>query len=132
MADNNEIVSEQCTSDSSIPGSNSSDSGVSSDQQLSPMLPDVEDDYHEEVVSSVDTQEFGHEMYTEEVFCDEHTGMPVAEEIELHSSVQYDFDSVMDDAILENTQNIVGISKYCLLFIVPKFHSRFSCLVSFE
>lgn len=100
------------TGDVTAPASSCSDSGVSSDQQLSPMLPEVEED-DRDLLSSLSSGSESNPLEASHVYGDQETS--VQEDIEVDSSV---FDILNTDCLgevrVEDNQAIISMSMFII------------------
>ena len=94
--------------DVSAPASSCSDSGVSSDQQLSPMLHDLEDDDKGDLLSSLSSGSESSPMATSQVYSDQEGS--IQEDIEIDSSVFNIIDtSSLGEIKVEDNQAIISM-----------------------
>lgn len=97
------------------PASSSSDSGVSSDQQLSPMLHEVEDDDRGDILSSLSSGSEGSPLEASYVYSDHETS--VQEDLEIDSSVFNIINtSCLGEVKVEDNQAIISMSRCIILF----------------
>lgn len=120
-------MSATCTveaGDVPAPASTCSDSGVSSDQQLSPMLHEVEDDDRGDLLSSLSSGSEGSPLEASHVYSDHETS--VLKDFEIDSSVLniretssslFNFlnTSCLGEVKVEDNQAIISMSR-CIIF----------------
>lgn len=119
ILEDGELLSAACTvetEDVPAPASSSSDSGVSSDQQLSPVLDEVEEDDRGDFVSSLSSGSEGSPLETCHVHSDQESS--VQEEVEIDPSVFSIVDtSCIGEVKVEDNQAIISMS---MLYIVKE------------
>jgi hypothetical protein len=118
ILDDSELMPAACTveaGDIPAPASSSSDSGVSSDQQLSPMLHEVEDDDRGDILSSLSSGSEGSPLEASYVYSDHETS--VQEDLEIDSSVFNIINtSCLGEVKVEDNQAIISMSRCIILF----------------
>jgi hypothetical protein len=101
------------TGDVTAFASSCSDSGISSDQQLSPMLPEVEEDDRGDLLYSLSSGSKSNPLEASHVCCDQDSS--VQEDIEVDSSV---FDILNADSLgeirVEDNQAIISMGMFIL------------------
>ena len=112
ILEDSELLSAACTvetGDVPVPASSSSDSGVSSDQQLSPVLDEVEEDDRGDFLSSLSSGSESSPLETSHVCSDQESS--VQEDVEIDPS----FFSILDtncfgEVKVEDNQAIISMS----------------------
>lgn len=106
-----ELLSAASTVETDVPApaSSCSDSGVSSDQQLSPVLDEVEEDDRGDFLSSLSSGSEGSPLETSHVYSDQESS--VQEDVEVDPSVFSILDtSCFGEVKVEDNQAIISMS----------------------
>jgi hypothetical protein len=116
ILDDSELLSAaSCTVETDAPASASScsDSGVSSDQQLSPMLHEVEDDDRGDLLSSLSSGSESSPVEASNVYSDQESSLQ--EDLEIDSSVFNILNtSCLGEVKVEDNQAIISMSMYMI------------------
>jgi hypothetical protein len=116
VLDDGELLSAACTvATGDVPASSSSDSGVSTDQQLSPMLLEADDDDRGDLLSSLSSGSEGSPLEASHTYSDYETS--IQEDVEIDSSVFNILDtSCLGEVKVEDNQAIINMSMCNIVF----------------
>lgn len=118
ILDDGGLLSAACTvatGDVPAPASSSSDSGVSTDQQLSPMLLEADDDDRGDLLSSLSSGSEGSPLEASHAYSDYETS--IQEDVEIDSSVFNILDtSCLGEVKVEDNQAIINMSMCNIFF----------------